>query len=103
MMANTPCPGSAGRSFFSVVDLSAGAFPTGWFYGVDVTLPELISEFTFGPPFTGLLDGAGASSSPGFGPAPTLSGLTLYGVTTEWLPGFGAFLASRPPTAWTIP
>jgi hypothetical protein len=102
-MANTACPAAATLSFFAPVDLTGGAFPTGWFHGVDMTLPELVNLFIVGPPFTGTLDGTGASSTPGFGPTPLLSGLTLHAVTTHWAPGFGAFVSSRTPTAYTIP
>jgi hypothetical protein len=102
-MDNTGCVASAGRPYFSVVDLTAGAYPAGWFFGLDVGLPELLSLFSFGPPFTGTLDASGASTTGVIGPFPALSGLTLYGVTTEWTPGFAALLGARQAVSYAIP
>jgi hypothetical protein len=102
-MDNTTCVPSAGRSYFTVVDLTAGSFPAGWFFGLDVGIPELLSLFSFGSPFTGTLDAAGASATGVFGPSPALSGLTLYGVTTEWTAGFAALLGTRTAVSYTIP
>ena len=42
--------------------VGVGVFPAGWFFGVDVGLPEILNEFTFGgPPFTGTLSASGGS------------------------------------------
>jgi hypothetical protein len=103
MLANTPCPGSAGRTYFNAVDLTAGSYPAGWFFGLDISIPEIFNLIALGFPFTGMLDGSGASTSGGFGPTASLSGLTLFVVTTEWTSGFGAFLGSRSSVAYTIP
>jgi len=62
-----------------------------------------VNELAAGPPFTGVLDAAGHSTTPGFGPAPFLTGLTLFAVTTEWTTGFATFLNARPSTAYVIP
>jgi hypothetical protein len=103
MMVNTVCPPSAGRTYFTAIDLTAGSYPAGWFFGLDISLPELVNELAAGPPFTGVLDASGHSATPGFGPAPALVGLTLFAVTTEWTTGFAAFLGARPSTAYVIP
>jgi hypothetical protein len=103
MMDNTACAVSVGLSYFSVVDLTAGTFPTGWFFGLDVSMGELLFLFNTGAPFTGVLDGSGASTTGPIGPVPSLSGLSLYGVTTEWTAGFGALVQTRPPVSYTIP
>jgi hypothetical protein len=103
MLVNTACPASATRTYFTAVDLTPGSYPAGWFFGLDISLPELFNEVTLGPPFTGVLDAVGSSTSPGFGPTPALVGLTLFVVTTEWTPAFGALLGSRPSIAYTIP
>ena len=66
-------------------------------------MPELVSAFNLGFPFQGPFDAQGGSSSGTFGPAPGLSGLSLYAVTTEWTAGYAALVAVRPPAAYTIP
>jgi hypothetical protein len=103
VMANNPCAGAGGLTYLSVVTGTAGNFPVGWFFGIDISIQDLLNEFSIGFPFTGTLDGAGASTTPVFGPVAALSGLTLYAVTTHWTPGFVAFVASRPPVVYTIP
>ena len=103
LMQNTLCPASVGLSYFTPVDLTPGTFPFGWFFGVDVSLPELVSVFNLGFPFRGPFNSQGASSSGTFGPAPGLSGLSLYAVTTEWTAGYAALVAVRAPASYTIP
>jgi hypothetical protein len=56
-----------------------GAFPFGWFYGVDVPELELLSYLTLGVPFCTVLDGSGAASTCFFG-LPDLLGVTVYAV-----------------------
>jgi hypothetical protein len=101
MMTNTACPPLANTAFFTAISLSQGAFPNGWWFGVDLPLPQLLNLFTLGPPFTGTLNGVGSSASPAFSGLPP--GLTLWAVTTEWSPGYGAFFHSRPAVVYTIP
>jgi hypothetical protein len=103
MMDNTPCPASVGLSYFTPVDLTAGTFPSGWFFGLDMGVAELTSQFLFGFPFAGVLSATGASTTGLIGPVPGLSGLTLYAVTTEWTPGYGALVQIRVPVSYTIP
>jgi hypothetical protein len=103
LMVNTACAASIGRDFFTAVDLTAGTYPGGLFFGLDMTIPELLSQFTAGYPFSGVLDGAGGSSSGVVGPAPGLTGLTLFAVTTEWTPGYGALMQVRPKATYVIP
>jgi hypothetical protein len=103
MMDNTPCPSSVGLIYFTPVDATAGTFPTGWFFGIDMPIADLLSLFLVGPPFTGAFDAAGASTTGVIGPIPSISGLTLYAVTTEWTPGWAGFVQFRLATSYTIP
>jgi hypothetical protein len=102
-MDHSPCPASVGRVYFTPVDLTAGAFPAGWFYGLDITLPELLTLFSVGPPFTGSFDAVGGATTGPLGPAPGFSGLNLFAVATEWTPGYGAPLGARTAVSYTIP
>jgi hypothetical protein len=102
-MANTACAAMAGANYLSPITLVPGAFPGGWFFGLDITITELLGQYSAGFPFAGLLDATGASFAGPFGPAPVLSGVTLYGVTAQFTAGFGSFLGARAPVSYTIP
>jgi hypothetical protein len=100
---NTTCPAAALQAYQIGVTFAQGAFPNGWFFGLDITLTDIYNQH--GPAFGGILwgslDGAGASS---FGPVPGLpSGLQIWAVTSHWAPGFGLTLGSRNPVMYTIP
>jgi hypothetical protein len=100
-VANTPCPAVPGASYITAVTLAAGAYPAGWFFGVDIAWVDLAGQVTAGPPFSGALDAAGSSF---FGPIPGVPGaLTLYAVTAHLTPGFGLIIGSRPPVTYTTP
>ena len=103
MMVHSPCQASIGRSYFTPVDLTAGAFPAGRFFGLDMTLPELLTLFNIGAPFAGSFDAVGGATTQGFGPVPGLSGLSLFAVATEWTPGYAAPLGARTAVSYTIP
>jgi hypothetical protein len=100
-MDNTACPAAASTDYMIAITLAPGAFPLGWFFGLDIPYPELISEFNTGFPFTGTLDGAGASSF--FLPGGVPSGLTIFAVSAQFTSGFGAFVMARSPVAYVTP
>lgn len=100
-MQNTMCPALAGADYLVAITLNQGAYPNGWFYGVDIPFSELVNEYNAGFPFKGTLDAVGASTFGPIGGAP--SGLTIYAVTAQFAPGFGVFLTNRTRTAYTIP
>lgn len=77
--------GPAGGVYFVAVTLAAGAFPFGWFFGVDIALPEIVAQFQTGFPFTGLLSPCGDATVGPVGGVP--SGLTLYAVVLGFAPG----------------
>lgn len=97
----TPCPQLAGAPYFLAITLTQGAFPNGWFFGLDVGMSEIFALFSAGPPFTGVLNAVGAAT---LGPAMGLpSGLTFYTVMTHWTPGYTALVSARPAVAYTVP
>lgn len=100
-MDNTPCAAVAGADYINAVTLTPGVFPTGWFFGLDISFGALLSEFNTGYPFTGTLDGAGASSF--VIPSGVPSGLQIWAVSAQFAPGFGPFLYSRPAVTYTVP
>lgn len=88
------------ETYFTVFTLNAGAYPNGWYYGVEPTLTEyLIQLATFAPPFVGALDATGSSS---FGPLLGAPPITLYAATAFFAPT-GAFSGASAPVAYTIP
>ena len=44
----------------NAITLAPGAFPNGWLFGVDISIPELLTELNAGLPFIGTLDGSGS-------------------------------------------
>jgi hypothetical protein len=88
-----------GGSYFIAATLNAGAFPAGWFYGVDIPLSELQAELNMGAPFTGPVSAAPctagkATIGPIFG---IPSGLTFYMVAL----GLSSTSLSGTPSAVT--
>jgi hypothetical protein len=94
--------GPPSGTFFVAVTLSAGNYPNGWLYGVDIGFQELMLEVNLGMPFTGPLDGCGAI---GLGPFTGLpSGMQVFAVTFL-IPGpaLGPWSAVTPATNYTVP
>lgn len=91
--------GNPGDLCINALTLYAGAYPSGWFYGVDIPIAELLVEFYFGVPFLTVLDATGgyATVIPGIPPL----GVTFYGVAAEFTPS-GFFVKASPPTSLTF-
>ena len=80
-VSNVNCTPMA--SFFTCLSLNAGAFPGGYWFGIEPLTFELIDQFnTPALPFRGFLDAAGQSSWTAILPAGPI-GVTVYGVTRE--------------------
>jgi hypothetical protein len=81
------------------VTTNGGAFPYGWFYGIDISVADLSNELAAGPPFSGPLTACGTYGP--FGPLPT--GLTVYAVAlgTPTAGGFPTIVSS--PKSFTVP
>jgi hypothetical protein len=100
LIVHTPCPQTAGALFFVAATLNAGAFPNGWFFGIDIGFPELAAEINAGFPFVGILDAIGTASAGPFTGLP--SGLVIHVIDTDWNPP-ALLLVRNPPVAYTIP
>lgn len=86
--------GVPGDLYLTAMTLSPGAFPNGWFFGLDPTMPELLAQLGTGHPvFVGLLDHAGSRdvSVPGLP-----IGLPLQAVSLELDPSARWLQASAP-------
>jgi hypothetical protein len=84
----------------NVVTLSAGAYPNGWFYGVDVPWFELFTLVALGPPFLATTSPAGTFSQT-LGGAGYPTGLTFYCVGVD-LGTIGAPVAATDPFSVTL-
>jgi hypothetical protein len=91
--------GTPGNFAFNAITLVQGAFPNGWFYGVDIPFAEILTEANSGPPFLTVLDGSGGYSAT-FTGIPFL-GLTFYTVGVEFSLG-GVFVQRADAVAYTI-
>jgi hypothetical protein len=80
----------------NAITLSVGAYPNGWFYGLDIPVFELLNEYYVGAPFLTLLDAGGSYFFSVGGVPPAFAGL-LYGVSVEYGPT-GVFKRASPPT-----
>jgi hypothetical protein len=97
----------AGGTYFLAATLVQGAYPNGWFYGIDIPVADLGTEINAGAPFSGPIssgacNGGQAQIGPIFG-APT--GLTFYlvaiGVPNSSLAGSPNSVTNA--VAYTIP
>jgi hypothetical protein len=88
----------AGGSYLATFTTNQGAFPNGWFLGLDIPLQELIAQLNAGPPFVGPLAVGPCGGAMMAGPFTGLpSGLTIYAVAA----GFPPF--SSVPTRYSLP
>jgi hypothetical protein len=94
--------GPPNGSFFLAVALSAGNYPNGWFYGIDIPFQDLIAEVNLGAPFAGSLDGCGFVGLGPFIGAP--SGMQVFAVALG-IPGptLGPWTTVSPPANHTVP
>jgi hypothetical protein len=93
----------SGGTYFLAATLNP---PPGWLYGVNISIPELVSQINVGFPFQGPLSAGGCSGTAQIGPFCALpSGLTLYTVGLG-LPSvglYGPITAHTPAVTFTIP
>jgi hypothetical protein len=81
--------------YFLPLTFNPGAFPNGWFYGVDLSFQELSNEIGQGWPFYWSLDVNGSYTIGPFGGLP--SGLTFYAA------GLAAASGSNYPSQHSVP
>lgn len=102
-MDHTACGPVAGAAYFVSFTFAPGLYPAGWFFGLDISIPNLLGWFYSGYPFVGPLGAAGDAS---FGPTPggfLPSGFQFWAVSTIWAPGYTQFLLAYAPKTYTIP
>src|SRR5262245_36211226 len=83
----------SGGYYYMFVTLSAGAFPSAWFFGIDMSINDITTQIAAGYPFNGSQTLCGVNGA--FGPVP--SGLTVYAVALG-VPAAGGY-----PTAVSVP
>lgn len=93
--------GPVNGAYYLAVNLAAGAFPNGWFYGVDIPLQEVVNQVNMGYPFAGALGPGGGVTIGPFSALPP--GLVLYSVSLGFVSGLGVPSVVTPPMSYTIP
>jgi hypothetical protein len=91
--------GTPNGGVFTAVSLAPGAFPNGWFFGIDIPFSEVVFQANVGAPFVATLDAGGKQTSATYGTG--LSGYTLWSVALDNITGVNV-RASR-PVGFTIP
>lgn len=87
---------------FTAITLSSGLSPNGWFYGLDIAFPDLVSEWLAGFPFVTPLSGSCNVATVGpFGGLP--GGLAVWGVTVGFPSGSLTPAANSLPVSGTVP
>jgi hypothetical protein len=82
-IANGPPNGT----YFYAVTPNQGAYPLGWFFGLDLSMAELTWLLNAGPPFIGTLDGCGGHTIGPFTGLGPLVGMTFYAKPFGFPPG----------------
>lgn len=68
-------------TYVTAITTNAGAFPNGSFFGVDVSITEVVNALALGPPFFGPFDATGGSVFTV--PSGIPPGITIYAVTVD--------------------
>jgi hypothetical protein len=91
--------------YFLAVTFNQGAFPLGWFFGLDMTVAEISGLVNAGFPFVGPLDATCGGFTIGpIGGIGFLSGIPIYSVAIGIPPGIGVVPTGvSAPTTYTIP
>lgn len=91
--------GVPGDTFFTGLTVTPGAFPNGWFFGLDPDLSDLLWLLsTTSPAFVGMLDGGGAHTFAVHGLPP---GIPIQGVALDLDPTLRRWQASAPVSVVT--
>lgn len=92
--------GRMGDSYANLMTLVPGSFPNGGLFGLDITMPEILSEASFGAPFFGPLGSCGSASTTIPGPIP--SGITVWVTSIDVGPTV-AIVNHKPAFTYTTP
>lgn len=92
--------GGPNHLIFTCLTVNQGSYPLGPFFGIEPSFTEIFLQLTYNTaPFLAVLNAAGDYQ---YGPAPSIPGLTVYGVTLEF--DSAAILAGVSKTAtFTVP
>ncbi|HYC76071.1 MAG TPA: hypothetical protein VEI02_00455 [Planctomycetota bacterium] len=92
----TDTAGLPGNVAINAITLNQGAYPNGWFYGVDIPVFELfLTAGSFAPPFFFILD-ANGNATITYSGIPQPLGLTFYAVGAQFTIG-GIFVNASDP------
>jgi hypothetical protein len=92
--------GPPNGAYFFAVTLAPGAYPQGWFFGLDISYADLGAQLSGGPPFSNLL---GASGDFSLGPFSGVPPLTFYAIALGFPPGSPVPSVLTSPISYTIP
>ena len=74
--------GGPNHLIFTCLTVNQGSYPFGPFFGIEPSFTEIFLQLTYNSaPFLAVLNAAGDYQ---FGPAPSIPGLTIYGVSLEF-------------------
>jgi hypothetical protein len=94
--------GPSGGYAFTAITLNQGAYPSGWFAGIDIGMPDLLAQWMAGPPF--VLPLSAPCGNLTFGPVPNVpGGLTLFAVAHGFPSGSVVPSKVSPPATMTVP
>jgi Lectin C-type domain len=95
--------GDAGGGYWTAVTLQPGSFPHGWFFGLDISVAELLTQVSSGAPFSGTLNGSGASTYTL--PSGVPPGLQVYAVSIQFASAAsgGEFVGASAPEHFVTP
>lgn len=93
--------GTPGNGYHNLITFTPGAYPFGWFFGIDISIPDLLTELSLPPPFNGALDACGRSLVTIPGPIP--AGIPAYCVGLETNPSIIMVDVTSPFFYLTIP
>jgi len=95
--------GTVGNNYLTFATLTAGAFPTDWFFGIGINANELAAEMLQPPPFSGILvTGNSGGESLWQGTNTAWSAWMVYVVSLEFTPSW-TFVQASAPVSYTIP
>ena len=93
----------SGVVYLAMTVNNVGSAPSGWFWGIDITLQEIQAQITVGNPWIDVLDASGSFSIslpiPG---TPCPLGIGIDAVPVEFLPVTGVLSQAGPAQTWNL-
>ncbi len=91
--------GQPGNAYANLFTFTAGSFPNGPLFGLDLSISDALSEVSLGVPFFGFLNADGQATFTV--PAPMPSGLTVYAVGVELDAALATVVSVTAPFSFT--